>query len=149
MKGQDVLLAKAVTDVWATPQWLYDALDKEFGFTLDPCTDGTNAKCAKFYTPTDNGLLRDWGTDVVFMNPPYSEVDDWMRKAYGAALEGATVVCLIPARTDTRWWHEYCMKAEIRFIRGRLKFGDADTGAPFPSAIVVFRPREFKLVSYG
>lgn len=67
MKGRDVLLAQPVTDVWATPQWLYDALDKEFGFTLDPCTDGTNAKCAKFFTPTDNGLLRDWGTDVVFM----------------------------------------------------------------------------------
>lgn len=149
MKGQNVLLAQPVTDVWATPQWLYDALDKEFGFTLDPCSDGTNAKCEKFFTPTENGLLRDWGTEVVFMNPPYSEIDEWMRKAYGAALEGATVVCLIPARTDTRWWHEYCMKAEIRFIRGRLKFGDADTGAPFPSAIVVFRPREFKLVSYG
>jgi phage N-6-adenine-methyltransferase len=149
MKGQNVLLAQPVTDVWATPQWLFEALNKEFGFTLDPCTDGTNAKCEKFFTPTENGLLRDWGTDVVFMNPPYSEVDDWMRKAYGSALEGATVVCLIPARTDTRWWHEYCMKAEIRFIRGRLKFGDADAGAPFPSAIVVFRPREFKLVSYG
>lgn len=149
MKGHDVLLAQPVTDVWATPQWLYDALDKEFGFTLDPCSDGANAKCEKFYTPIENGLLRDWGTDVVFMNPPYSEVDDWMRKAYGSAMEGATVVCLIPARTDTRWWHEFCMKAEIRFIRGRLKFGDADTGAPFPSAIVVFRPREFKLVSYG
>jgi phage N-6-adenine-methyltransferase len=149
VKGQDVLLAQPVTDVWATPQWLYDALDKEFGFTLDPCTNGTNAKCKKFFTPTENGLLRDWGSEVVFMNPPYSEIDDWMRKAYGAALEGATVVCLVPARTDTRWWHEYCMKGEIRFIRGRLKFGDADTGAPFPSAIVVFRPREFKLVSYG
>jgi phage N-6-adenine-methyltransferase len=149
MKGQAVLLAQPVTDVWATPQWLYDALNKEFGFTLDPCSDGTNAKCEKFFTASENGLLRDWKTDVVFMNPPYSEVDEWMRKAYGAALEGATVVCLIPARTDTRWWHEYCMKAEIRFIRGRLKFGDAESGAPFPSAIIVFRPREFKLVSYG
>lgn len=83
------------------------------------------------------------------MNPPYSEVDEWMRKAYGAALEGATVVCLIPARTDTKWWHDYVMKAEIRFIKGRLKFGDAENSAPFPSAIIVFRPREFKLVSYG
>lgn len=143
------LLQQPETDVWATPQWLYDALNKEFGFTLDPCSDGTNAKCPKFYTPRENGLLRDWGTETVFMNPPYSEVDEWMRKAYGAALEGATVVCLIPARTDTQWWHAYVMKAEIRFIRGRLKFGDAENSAPFPSAIVVFRPREFKLVSYG
>lgn len=143
------LLGPGETDIWATPQWLFDALNKEFGFTLDPCSDGTNAKCAKFYTPRENGLLRDWGTETVFMNPPYSEVDEWMRKAYGAALEGATVVCLIPARTDTQWWHAYVMKAEIRFIKGRLKFGDSENSAPFPSAIVVFRPREFKLVSYG
>lgn len=143
------LLQQAETDVWATPQWLFDALNKEFGFTLDPCSDGSNAKCPKFYTPRENGLLRDWGTETVFMNPPYSEVDEWMRKAYGAALEGATVVCLIPARTDTKWWHDYVMKAEIRFIKGRLKFGDAENSAPFPSAIIVFRPREFKLVSYG
>lgn len=143
------LLQQPETDVWATPQWLFDALNKEFGFTLDPCSDGTNAKCPKFYTPHENGLLRDWGTETVFMNPPYSEVDEWMRKAYGAALEGATVVCLIPARTDTKWWHDYVMKAEIRFIKGRLKFGDAENSAPFPSAIIVFRPREFKLVSYG
>lgn len=144
-----ILMQQPVTDVWATPQWLFDALDREFGFTLDPCSDGTNAKCARFYTPTENGLLRDWKTDTVFMNPPYSETEDWMRKAYGAAQEGATVVCLVPARTDTVWWHEYAMKGEIRFIRGRLKFGDAENSAPFPSCIVVFRPREFQLVSYG
>lgn len=134
-------------DVWATPQWLFDALNKEFGFTLDPCSDGTNAKCAKFYTPAENGLLRDWGQEVVFMNPPYSECADWMRKAYGAAQEGATVVCLVPARTDTQWFHEYAMKSEIRFLRGRLKFGDAKDSAPFPSCIVVFRPQSFRLVS--
>ena len=143
------LLGPGKTDVWATPQWLYDALHKEFGFTLDPCSDGRNAKCARFFTPTENGLLRDWGTDTVFMNPPYSEIEAWMRKAYGAAQLGATVVCLIPARTDTAWWHDFVMKAEIRFIRGRLKFGNAENSAPFPSAVVVFRPREFKLVSYG
>lgn len=142
------LLGPGETDVWGTPQWLFDALHKEFGFTLDPCSDGSNAKCPKFYTPRENGLLRDWGTETVFMNPPYSEVDEWMRKAYGAAQEGATVVCLVPARTDTRWWHEYVMKGEVRLIRGRLKFGNAENSAPFPSAIAVFRPREFKLVSY-
>lgn len=137
------------TDVWSTPQWLFDALDKEFGFTLDPCSDGTNAKCENFYTPKENALLRDWKTETVFMNPPYSECEDWMRKAYGAALEGATVVCLVPSRTDTNWWHEYAMKGEIRLLRGRLKFGDCKDSAPFPSAVIVFRPREFRLVSYG
>jgi phage N-6-adenine-methyltransferase len=153
MDGSSVLLQDPVTDVWATPQWLFDALDREFGFTLDPCSDAQNAKCERFFTASKNGLLCDWGRDTVFMNPPYSEVGDWMRKAYGAAQEGATVVCLIPARTDANWWHDYAMKGEIRFIRGRLRFGDTERrfggsgSAPFPSAIVVFRPREFKLVS--
>lgn len=151
--ADSVLCQDPVTDVWATPQWLFDALDREFGFTLDPCSDGANAKCERFFTTAENGLLRDWGRDTVFMNPPYSDVGDWVRKAYGAALEGATVVCLVPARTDANWWHDYAMKGEIRFIRGRLRFGDAERrfggngGAPFPSAILVFRPREFKLVS--
>lgn len=138
------------SDEWNTPQWLFDALDKEFGFTLDPCStwDGSNAKCKQHYTLRDNGLLKHWGTETVFMNPPYSAVYDWIRKAYGAAHEGATVVCLIPARTDTRWWHEFCMKGEIRFLRGRLKFGDAKYNAPFPSVVVVFRPQTFSLSSY-
>lgn len=150
----NVMLKPAITDEWGTPQWLFDALDKEFGFTLDPCSDGVNAKCKKFFTPTENGLLMSWGTETVFMNPPYSEVDAWMRKAYGAAQEGATVVSLIPARTDSGWWHEYAMKSEVRLIRGRLRFGDdrkrfgGNGAAPFPSAIIVMRPREFKLVSY-
>ena len=135
------------TDEWDSPQWLFDALNKEFGFTLDPCCTKDNAKCEKYYTMIENGLLRDWGQEVVFMNPPYSEVAAWMRKAYGAAQEGAVVVCLIPSRTDTAWWHDYCMKGEIRLLRGRLKFGDAENSAPFPSAVVVFRPREFKLVA--
>jgi site-specific DNA-methyltransferase (adenine-specific) len=136
------------TDVWGTPQWLFDALDKEFGFTLDPCSDGTNALCEKFHSIHDSGLLKDWGTETVFMNPPYSEYEEWMRKAYGAAQDGATVVCLVPARTDTEWWHRYAMKGEIRLLKGRLKFGDAVNSAPFPSAVVVFRPREFKLIAW-
>lgn len=133
------------SDEWATPQWLFDALNKEFGFTLDPCSDGENNKCDRHFTMIDNGLQQDWGTETVFMNPPYSECKEWMGKAYGAAQEGATVVCLVPSRTDTSWWHRFAMKAEIRFIRGRLKFGDAKDSAPFPSAIIVFRPKEFKL----
>ena len=136
------------SDEWYTPQTFFDSLDKEFGFTLDPCCTDEAAKCDKYYTMKDNGLLKDWGKEIVFMNPPYSEVAKWMGKAYGAAQEGATVVCLIPSRTDTRWWHDYAMKAEIRFIKGRLKFGHSKDNAPFPSAVVVFRPREFKLVSY-
>jgi site-specific DNA-methyltransferase (adenine-specific) len=94
------------------------------------------------------------GERTAYDHATHSEVTmkiiaEWMRKAYGAAQEGATVVCLVPARTDTVWWHEYAMKSEILLIKGRLKFGDADNSAPFPSAIVVFRPREFRLVSYG
>lgn len=153
MDGNSVLLQPPQTDVYATPRWLYEALDREFGFTLDPCATADNAKCAKYFTQAENGLLRDWGTETVFMNPPYSKVCDWVRKAYGAAMEGATVVCLVPARTDAGWWHDYAMKGEIRFIRGRLRFNDDERrfggngGAPFPSAILVFRPREFKLMS--
>ncbi len=136
------------TDEWDTPQWLFDALDKEFGFTLDPCCTTENATCEKYYTMIENGLLQDWGTETVFMNPPYSEANPWMRKAYGAAQEGATVVCLIPSRTDTAWWHDYAMKGEIRLLRGRLKYGKAENSAPFPSAVIVFRPSTFVLKSY-
>lgn len=139
---------KNETDIWSTPQWLYDALDKEFGFTLDPCSDGTNAKCAKFFSLTDGALLKDWGTETVFMNPPYSQCQEWMQKAYSAAQHGATVVCLVPSRTDTDWWHRYAMKGEIRLLRGRLRFGEATANAPFPSAVIVFRPREFNLIAW-
>lgn len=136
------------TDVWTTPSWLFDALNKEFGFTLDPCADEMNAQCEHFYTIHDNGLLRDWGTESVFMNPPYSECEAWMRKAYGSAQDGATVVCLVPARTGTKWWHQFAMKGEVRFLRGRLQFGGDEMGfAPFPSAVIVFRPKEFRLLS--
>ena len=135
------------SDEWPTPQNLFDLLDLEFGFTLDPCCTKESAKCEHFYTTNENGLLQDWGKETVFMNPPYSEVSHWMRKAFGAAQDGATVACLIPSRTDTRWWHDYAMKGEIRFIKGRLRFGDATENAPFPSCVVVFRPKEFKLKS--
>lgn len=147
MADLGALLGPAKTDVWSTPRWLFDALNKEFGFTLDPCSNGDNATCPRHFTMEDNGLLRDWGTETVFMNPPYSDVAAWMCKAYGAAQEGATVVCLIPSRTDTDWWHRYAMKGEIRLLRGRLKFGDAENSAPFPSAVIVFRPREFRLMT--
>jgi len=127
------------TGEWSTPKDTYDILDAEFGFTLDPCATPENAKCERYFTKADDGLAQEW-RGVVFMNPPYGrQIGRWIRKAYESALAGATVVCLIPSRTDTRWWHDYCMKGEIRFIKGRLKFGGSKQGAPFPSAIVIFR----------
>ena len=127
------------TNEWATPQALFDELDLEFHFTLDPCATPENAKCKKYYTEADDGLSKDWTNETVFCNPPYGrEIHKWVRKA---ATSKALTVMLIPARTDTAYFHDYIYgKAEIRFIRGRVKFGDSKTGAPFPSMIVVFRP---------
>lgn len=128
------------TDVWATPHDLFSRLNEEFGFHLDVCALPENAKCPRFFTPEDDGLSQKW-RGICWMNPPYGKViGRWMAKAYGSSLEGATVVCLVPARTDTAWWHDYAAHGDIRFIRGRLKFGDAKNSAPFPSAIVIFRP---------
>ena len=131
---------------WETPQWLFNQLDKEFNFELDVCATDDNAKCSKYFTPQENGLKQKW-EGICWMNPPYGrEIGAWVKKAYESSLEGATVVCLLPARTDTKWWHEYCMKAsEIRFIKGRLKFGNSKNSAPFPSAIVVFSNTQKKL----
>lgn len=131
------------TPEWATPQDFFDKLDAEFGFTLDPCATPENAKCSKYYTVSDNGLLHSWAGEVVFMNPPYGRhIGDWVSKAVDESRNGATVVCLLPARTDTAWWHRNVVdgKGEVRFIRGRLKFGGSKWNAPFPSAVVVFRP---------
>lgn len=136
----DSALFTSTTYEWATPQAFFDALDAEFGFTLDPCATPTNAKCSTFFTISDDGLAQSWAGHVVFMNPPYGrQIRRWVRKAYESALAGATVVCLLPARTDTTWWHDHVMKGEVRFVRGRLKFGNASNAAPFPSAVVVFR----------
>ena len=127
---------------WATPQNLFDELNDDFNFTLDPCATDENAKCSKYFTIEDDGLSKDWSNDVVFMNPPYGrEIKKWIKKAYEESLNGATVVCLIPARTDTTYWHDFIFKKtnDIRFLRGRLKFGNSKNSAPFPSAIVVYR----------
>ena len=127
---------------WATPQKLFDELNEEFNFTLDPCATDENAKCNKHFTIEDDGLSKDWSKDVVFMNPPYGrEIKKWIKKAYEESLNGATVVCLIPARTDTTYWHDFIFdKADdIRFLKGRLKFGNSKNTAPFPSAIVLDR----------
>lgn len=127
------------TDLWETPQATFDKLHAEFGFEVDVCALPENAKCARYFTPEQDGLLQEW-RGACWMNPPYGrEIGHWMRKAYESSKRGATVVCLVPARTDTAWWHDYAIKGEVRFIRGRLKFGGHENSAPFPSAIVIFR----------
>lgn len=132
--------ASSATDLWATPQNLFDKLHAEFGFTLDVCASPENAKCDRYFTKEDDGLSQAW-TGTCWMNPPYGrEIGHWMKKAAESAGAGATVVCLVPARTDTAWWHDYAMHGELRFIRGRLKFGGHKNYAPFPCAVVVFRP---------
>jgi site-specific DNA-methyltransferase (adenine-specific) len=126
---------------WGTPQHLFDGLHSEFDFTLDPCATADNAKCAKFFTVEDDGLSKSWGGERVFMNPPYGrQIKHWMKKAWEESQKGALVVCLIPSRTDTKWWHDFAMKGEVRFIKGRLYFNDGEGRAPFPSAIVILTP---------
>ena len=126
---------------WETPRALFAALDAEFHFDLDPCATPNNAKCRDFYAIETDGLTQNWGGRKVFCNPPYGrEIGRWVRKCYEESQRGATVVMLIPARTDTAWFHDYIYgKAEIRFIRGRLHFNESTSGAPFPSMIVIFK----------
>lgn len=154
------------TDLWATPKYFFDKLNEEFGFNLDVCALPDNAKCTNFFNPEQDGLKQDWNQEVVWMNPPYGNPErpckknckkkkcvdrgyhidkyipgiiDWMRKAYEESQKwGNTIVCLVPARTDTEWWHKYAMKGEIRLVEGRLKFNDGNGTAPFPSAVIIF-----------
>lgn len=128
------------TDRWATPQALFNLLNREFSFVTDVCASLGNAKCSEFYTAETDGLAQRW-VGTCWMNPPYGdEIGAWIAKAHHSGERGATVVCLVPARVDTGWWWDHCRYGEIRFIRGRLRFGGADAGAPFPSALVVFGP---------
>jgi site-specific DNA-methyltransferase (adenine-specific) len=141
------------SDEWETPQDLFDKLNKEFNFTLDPCATDDNHKCDKYYTIKDDGLSKDWSGEIVFVNPPYGRaIGKWVKKSYEEYLKGTTVVMLIPSRTDTRFFHDYIYnKAEIRFLKGRLKFVNRlfpswnEEGnyklspAPFPSMIVVYK----------
>lgn len=128
------------TNEWATPQSFFNELNDEFHFTLDPCSTHDNAKCVNHYTIEDDGLSKNWGGQVVFCNPPYGrELPKWVKKCYEER-HRAVVVMLIPARTDTRWFHDYIYnKAEIRFVKGRLKFGDGKSPAPFPSMVVIYK----------
>lgn len=133
------------SDSWATPDDFFNKYHDKYGFNLDVCANKSNAKCERFFSIEENGLEQDWN-GVCWMNPPYGrEIYRWMRKALYSAEQGATVVCLVPARTDTAWWHDYAMKGEVEFIRGRLKFGGHVNNAPFPSAVVVFKPKKEKL----
>ena len=128
----------SATDDWFTPQAFFDALNTQHRFTLDVCASVENAKTPRYFTKAQDGLRQEW-QGVCWMNPPYGrEIGKWVKKAYEASLAGAKVVCLLPARTDTHWFHAYCRKGEITFIRGRLKFGGAKNSAPFPSCVVVF-----------
>jgi len=143
VKGLDVVTSRK-SDEWQTPPDVFRPLDAEFGFTLDVAASDTNAMCDRFFTIADNGLAQSWGSQVCWLNPPYSEVGKWIERAHEASRKGATVVCLVPSRTDTKWWHSHAIHAdEIRWIKGRVKFRRADRtagGAPFPSCVLVFRP---------
>lgn len=134
-------------DEWSTAQDFYDGLNAKYKFTLDPSADATNAKCAKFYTIDDDGLTKDWGGETVFCNPPYSKAKEWMQKAFEESKKPNTkIVMLVAARTDTKFFHDYCMKSnEIFFVKGRLKFGGSPNSAPFPSMVVVFDKSNLKL----
>lgn len=141
-------------DDWETPPIRFAEWDAEFGFTLDVCATDANAKCARYFTPELDGLAQDWGWDVCWMNPPYGRaIARWMEKAHAARDLGATVVALVPARTDTGWWHEHVIGAgaEVRFLRGRIAFlqdgahathatRSGAAAAPFPCALVIYRP---------
>lgn len=135
----DQVMFSSKTDDWATPQDFFDDLDQEFSFTLDVCADRKNAKCDRYFTRDQDGLGQDWH-GVCWMNPPYGRgiTEKWMKKAYEESKKGSLVVCLVPSRTDTKWFHNYAIKGEIRFVKGRLKFGGAKNPAPFPSMIVIF-----------
>lgn len=131
------------TDNWSTPQSFYDSLNTEFRFTLDPCAAPENAKCRTYFTKHEDGLHQDWGKYRVFCNPPYGRtMRQWTRKCYAASQGGALVVLLAHSRTDTRWFQDwvYHKADDIRFVRGRLRFGDGTQAAPFSSLLAVYRP---------
>lgn len=134
---------------WETPQWLFDKLNEEFNFTLDPCCVPETAKCSKYYTPEENGLIQDWSGETVFVNPPYGrEIVKWVTKAHMEAQKGTQIVMLLPVRTSTRWFHDWIYGcAEIRLLKGRLTFllNKENVGrAPFGSMVVVFNGTSIK-----
>lgn len=138
------IMGSSRSDDWPTDPAVFAALDAKFGpFTLDPCSSAENAKCPRFFTRDDDGLAQEW-TGRVYVNPPYGRhgggIKAWMQKAYEASQSTAEiVVCLVPSRTGSSWFQDWAMRGEVRFLRGRLKFGELKNSAPFDSAVVVFR----------
>lgn len=132
---------KNATDEYSTPAEIFDQLDAEFGFDLDPCATDENHKCDMYFTAEQNGLLQDWGGHRVFCNPPYSDIKNWVEKCYREGTKDNTlVVMLIPCRPDTKYFHDFIInRSEIRFIKGRLRYIKGTMNAPFPSMIVIFR----------
>ena len=124
---------------WETPKDFFEKFNNELHFTLDVCATQANTKCKNFFSPEDDGLSKTWN-GICWMNPPYGkEISKWVKKAYEESLSGTTIVGLLPARTDTKWFHDYILeKAEIRFIKGRIKFVGSKNAAPFPSMIVIW-----------
>lgn len=133
-------LYSSKSDEWETPEHIFNKLNNEFKFTLDVAASEELHKCPKFYTIADDGLAQSWAGERVFCNPPYSQISKWVKKCYMEHKEhGGLIVMLIPARTDTRYFHEYIYHvAEIRFIKGRIRFSNAVYNAPFPSMVVIF-----------
>lgn len=136
----NAVMFSSATDLWETPQDFFDKLNDEFCFDLDVCALPENAKCDRYFTPEQDGLRQQW-TGTVWCNPPYGrQIGRWVEKAEKSSEDGTTVVMLLPARTDTKWFHQYIYgKTEIRFIPGRLKFGGSKNSAPFPSMVVIFK----------
>lgn len=129
---------------WATPRGIFRELDYRFHFDLDACATAETAKCESYFTEEDDALKQDWSRfRSIFVNPPYGDqINSWLMKAYLTSEQGSTVVCLVPSRTDTSWWHDICMKGKIEFIRGRIRFDGGKGRAPFPSAIVIFKGKQ-------
>jgi phage N-6-adenine-methyltransferase len=137
------------SEEWATPQAFYDALDLEFHFTLDAAASKENAKCSQYIDKGQDALNMSWNYfttgDRVWCNPPYGRsIGKWFAKARAEAARGALVVMLAHARTDTQWWHEHVqgIATEVRFVKGRLRFGDSKNSAPFPSAVIIYDGRK-------
>ncbi len=151
MKGQKILFSHN-SDSWETPDGLFDDLNNDFHFTLDPASSEHNYKCEKHYTQEEDGLTKDWSGEIVFINPPYSQIKIWVEKAYNEWLNhNVMIIMLLPARTDTKWFHKYIYNQvgiEIEFIKGRLKFKGARNSAPFPSMLVIFYSKEMLLHKY-
>lgn len=139
------IMFSSKTDEWSTPQYLFDKLNEEFHFDLDVCANESNHKCALYYDRKQDGLKMPWEGHVVWCNPPYGrEIGKWVKKAcYEHVAHGTTIVMLLPARTDTRWFHNHVLGwSTIRFLQGRLKFGDSKNSAPFPSMLVIYNRLE-------